>query len=250
MMAGRLLARVMMVAACVSGIGSIILFVARPLGSYVHLDWPLAAALGWDTGLSLLFFAQHSIMVRAFFRRRLSIPQHYWGVIYATASGVVFAAVALFWQSTGSRLVEISEPYRALMHALSILAVAVFVWGFFVLRGIDPLGIGALRTHLRDQRPKPAPFVVRGPYRWVRHPLYFAVLVLIWCEGDLTADRLLFNALWTLWIIVATRFEEADLVQDVGDDYRCYQKSVPMLIPWRMPHTAQEIAANGKQEIE
>lgn len=249
-MAGRLPASVMMAAACLFGGGSIILFVARPLGSYVHLGWPLGAALGWDAGLSLLFFAQHSIMVRPFFRRRLSIPQHYWGAIYATASGVVFAAVAVFWQSTGDRLVEISEPYRSLMHALSILAVAVFVWGFFVLRGIDPLGVGALRTHLRDQRSKPAPFVVHGPYHWVRHPLYFAALVLIWCEGDVTADRLLFNVFWTLWIVAATHFEEADLVQEIGDDYRRYQACVPMLVPWRGPrkiHEEQLLAAANKR---
>lgn len=234
-MAGRLQARVMMAAACLFGGGSLVLFVAKPLGSYVHLGWPLAAALGWDAGLSLLFFAQHSIMVRPFFRRMLRIPEHYWGAIYATASGVAFAMVALVWQSTDGKLVEISEPYRSVMHALSILAVAVFVWGFFVLRGIDPLGVGALRTHLRGHATKPAPFVVRGPYHWVRHPLYFAVLVLIWCEGDLTTDRLLFNVLWTVWIVAATHWEEADLVQEIGDDYRRYQKRVPMLVPWRSP---------------
>ena len=33
--------------------------------------------------------------------------------------------------------------------------------------------------------------VVRGPYRWVRHPLYLTTLLMIWSYPDLTADRLL-----------------------------------------------------------
>jgi protein-S-isoprenylcysteine O-methyltransferase Ste14 len=71
----------------------------------------------------------------------------------------------------------------------------------------------------------------------VRHPLYFCVLVLFWANPDVTADRLLFNLLWTGWIYVGTLFEERDLVLEFGDVYRRYQKMVPMLIPWRPPAT-------------
>ena len=75
--------------------------------------------------------------------------------------------------------------------------------------------------------------VVRGLYRWVRHPLYLAMLMMIWSYPDLTADRLLFNVLFTGWIIVGTVLEERDLVENFGDDYRNYQRRVPMLIPYR-----------------
>jgi protein-S-isoprenylcysteine O-methyltransferase Ste14 len=57
------------------------------------------------------------------------------------------------------------------------------------------------------------------------------VLVLIWASPELTADRLLFNVLWTAWIVVGTILEETDLVADFGDVYRDYQRKVPMLIP-------------------
>jgi len=50
---------------------------------------------------------------------------------------------------------------------------------------------------------------------------------------DLSLDRLLFNVLWSVWIVLGAYFEERDLVADFGEEYRQYQKSVPMLMPWK-----------------
>jgi methanethiol S-methyltransferase len=49
------------------------------------------------------------------------------------------------------------------------------------------------------------------------------------------ADRLLFNILWTTWIVIAAKLEERNLVCDFGDQYREYQARVPMIIPYRFP---------------
>ena len=65
--------------------------------------------------------------------------------------------------------------------------------------------------------------------------MYLVVLLMIWGYPELTIDRLLFNVLWTLWIVVGTVLEERDLCDEFGDDYREYQRSVPMLVPLRLP---------------
>jgi protein-S-isoprenylcysteine O-methyltransferase Ste14 len=77
--------------------------------------------------------------------------------------------------------------------------------------------------------------VVRGAYRWVRHPFYACILVLVWSCPELTADRLVFNLLWTAWIVLGAALEERDLAADFGDAYRRYRRRVPMLVPWRGP---------------
>jgi protein-S-isoprenylcysteine O-methyltransferase Ste14 len=69
----------------------------------------------------------------------------------------------------------------------------------------------------------------------VRHPLYFFSLIMIWSCPEITMDRLLFNVLWTVWIVMATLFEEKDLVSEFGDQYRQYQAKVPMIIPYKIP---------------
>ena len=99
----------------------------------------------------------------------------------------------------------------------------------------DGLGLRAIRRHLRGEESREPCFVVRGPYRWVRHPLYTCALVLIWAHPQVTLDRLLFAVLWTAWIVVGTRLEERDLVAHFGEPYRRYQREVPMLLPWKRP---------------
>ena len=51
----------------------------------------------------------------------------------------------------------------------------------------------------------------------------------------MTPDRLLFNILWSVWVVTATMLEERDLVAAFGDAYRKYQEEVPMIIPWKVP---------------
>ncbi len=83
-------------------------------------------------------------------------------------------------------------------------------------------------------------FVVKGPYRWVRHPLYLFMILMIWACPDLTADRLLFNGLWTVWIVIGSILEERDLMLEFGDVYREYQQRVPMFIPRRLEPTLKD----------
>jgi len=71
----------------------------------------------------------------------------------------------------------------------------------------------------------------------VRHPAYLTTLIFIWSQPDLTASRLLLNLLFTAWIIIGTIVEERDLVALYGEDYRTYQRSVPMLIPFKFPRS-------------
>lgn len=227
--------RILIVLAALFGVGSVALFAVEPLGTLriVRLRWSEPLLLSWDALLSLLFFVQHSWMLRKGARARLAtvIPPVFQSAVYATASGIALLFVVLLWQPSTVRLFALAPPWRYLGHGLALAALALFVWGFRSLRSFDPLGIRPLVSHLRSQPAKPCPFAVRGAYRFVRHPLYLAILVLFWSNPDMTADRLLFDGLWTAWMVLGTFLEEADLVADLGDSYRAYQRSVPMLIP-------------------
>jgi len=232
----KFLAGCLLIAAAVSGSVSIGLFVLTPAGWFraYQANWPVAAMLCWDASLLLLFFLQHSGMVRRGFRARLArfIPPWSYPAVYCIASSIALAAVVVFWQPTGLHLLVCEGLTLYILNGIALFAVVFFFWGAIALRGFDPFGLSPIRAHLLDrEEPRPA-FVVNGPYHWVRHPLYLSILLLVWSSPDLTLDRLLANTLWTGWIWIATRWEERDLENDFGDAYRQYQKHVPMLIPW------------------
>jgi methanethiol S-methyltransferase len=163
----------------------------------------------------------------------VSVPPRYQGAIYSIASGAVLIIVVVFWQRSDIHLLRLEGPPLWIARGCSLLAVLIFAWGIHALGSFDAFGLRPIKSHIRGQLDQPLPFAVRGPYLWVRHPLYLGVLILIWASPELTADRLLFNLLWTAWIVVGTILEETDLVADFGEVYRDYQRRVPMLIPWR-----------------
>ncbi len=235
------LSRLIAALAFLFGAGSLVLFTTWILGastlSVVHLRWSEPASLVWDALLSCAFFMQHSIMVRGRFRDRMAsvIPPHYQAAAYSIASGAILASVVLLWQHSETRLLTLDGPALWLARACSLAALAVFGWAVSALRTFDPFGLAPIKAHQSGRLESPLRFAVSGPYRWVRHPLYFCFLVLIWLGAGLTSDRLLFDLLWTAWIVIGALLEEVDLSARFGDAYREYRRRVPMLIPWRGP---------------
>jgi len=65
----------------------------------------------------------------------------------------------------------------------------------------------------------------------IRHPMYFATLVLLWC-GTCRVMDIIINAILTIYVIIGTMLEERKLVLEYGDKYVKYQQAVPMLIPF------------------
>jgi protein-S-isoprenylcysteine O-methyltransferase Ste14 len=175
-------------------------------------------------------------MIRKTTRRWMSqvISEQYLGAMFSIASGIIVLALVFLWQETALVLASVDGFYRRSLRAVFFLAIAGQVWGTWALKSSDLFGTDSV-LRCSGPTPPPAPMVVRGPYRWVRHPLYLTTLMMIWSYPDLTADRLLFNVLFTGWITVGTVLEERDLVENFGDDYRNYQSRVPMLIPYRKP---------------
>jgi protein-S-isoprenylcysteine O-methyltransferase Ste14 len=220
------------------GGGSLIpflLFLLACLPELVSLNLEPNEVLWWDSGLCIAFFFQHSGMVRKSFRQRLarSLSAEYEGAVYAIASGIALLVLMILWQKSDFNLTAPRGIFRWLFYIGYLLSFAGFIWGTRALGAFDPYGLRPILGRLRGKKPRPMSFVVKGPYRWVRHPLYLFMILMIWSYPDLKADRLLFNGLWTVWIIMGSILEERDLVLEFGNVYREYQRRVPMLIPRR-----------------
>ena len=229
---------VVVLAAAVGG-GSILAFgmflFAGPPG-LIELNLGFQGELAVNAFLSLIFFVQHSGMVRPPFKAWLArfIPDYFVAAFYSIASGLALLLVVFGWQESDYIVASASGALALSLHAVFVLAFAGIVWGAVALGGIDTLGLQAIRNRLENREQRSSGLTIRGPYRWVRHPLYFFVILMIWAYPQLTADRLLFNVLWTAWIVIGTVLEERDLIAEFGDQYRAYQRRVPMLMPNRL----------------
>ena len=85
--------------------------------------------------------------------------------------------------------------------------------------------------------PKPrenAELVTDGPYKYVRHPMYSALLLSSFGLGIATsnATRVVLSVAMLLLLDRKATKEEDFLVERFGDAYAAYQGSVKKLIPW------------------
>lgn len=173
-----------------------------------------------NLGLLALFGLQHSVMARAWFKRRVRLARP--RLVYALATLAALAAMGLFWQP----MPEIAWHWRG-----AVGMGLYVVWTF----GLQLILFGAMSINWRElaglAEPGPAEFRTPFLYTIVRHPIYLGVILTLWATPRMTHGRLLFAAAMTLYILIGIQFEERDLERTFGDVYRVYKERVPMLIP-------------------
>jgi protein-S-isoprenylcysteine O-methyltransferase Ste14 len=209
------------------------------LGSFTIIDLDISAgkALLTDALLSIMFFLQHSIMVRRGFKQWLGkfMPDIYQSAFYGLTSAIALLIVLVFWQQSPTQIVRVDGVLFWLLRALFFLCLAGLFWGVKSLGSFDALGVNPLKRYISNRPVKPQQIIAKGPYQWSRHPLYLFLIILIWACPLLTLDRLIFNIMWTFWIVVGTYLEDRDLHREFGSQYLDYSSRVPMLIPYRIP---------------
>ncbi len=117
-----------------------------------------------------------------------------------------------------------SDAVRWFGLALAFVALSLLVWMF--------RSLGDNITDTVQTRDK-ARLVVRGPYRFIRHPLYsFGVLFFIGLFL-MTANGLIFIFAATAFalLMVRTPAEESRLVEKFGDEYRRYMARTARFVP-------------------
>jgi len=60
-------------------------------------------------------------------------------------------------------------------------------------------------------------------YRWLRHPMYVGVLLAMWATPKMTIGHLLLAAGMTLYVLIAMRYEERDLITRFGRTYALWR---------------------------
>jgi uncharacterized membrane protein len=100
----------------------------------------------------------------------------------------------------------------------------------------------AKREPLEERSERREPLVVAGPHKYVRHPLYFGVVVMVlgWAVvSDRTFVLLSTGILFAWFRLVIAPYEEKELKAIFGHEYAQYSESVPSMIPFTRVRTGQ-----------
>jgi protein-S-isoprenylcysteine O-methyltransferase Ste14 len=194
----------------------------------------VAAAV--DVALIALFGLQHSIMARPAFKRAWTrvVPPVMERSVYVLAASIALLVLFWFWQPIQANIWQVPGNMRWLSDILwamfwggfGIVLVSTFLINHFELFGLQQAWLNL------SGRQAEAP-ELRQPlfYRWVAHPLYAGFFLAFWSTPHMTVGHLLLAAALSIYMLIAIRYEEHDLTDIFGEDYRRYRSGVGMLVP-------------------
>ena len=197
-------------------------------------DAALPVAIAIDLALIALFGLQHSIMARPAFKAAWTriVPPPIERSTFVLFASLALILLFLLWRPIETPLWTVTGTFAtAMLWGLFGLGWLIVLVSTFLINHLELFGLHQVWSHAGG-RDMPAP-IFRTPlfYSQVRHPLYAGFILAFWSTPAMTLGHALLAAGMTLYILIAIRHEERDLVGVFGEQYESYRVRVGMLIP-------------------
>ena len=194
---------------------------------------PVGLAVIINVLLIALFGLQHSVMARQGFKRWWTghIPPHAERSVYVLAASAALIALFLGWRPIDIEVWTVGAPFSDLIWILFWAGWLTVLVSTFLINHFELFGLQQAWFYCRGREAAAPKFRTPFFYKWVRHPLYFGFFLAFWATPDMTVGHLLLAAGMSVYMLIAIRHEERDLVGLFGKDYETYREDVGMLTP-------------------
>lgn len=197
---------------------------------------PVIWAVANNLLLISLFGVQHSVMARKWFKELFAryFPKPIERSTFVLVSGILLFNLVYNWQPFGGLLWQVSSDSLLfyILYGLFFAGWAILFISSFLINHFDLFGLRQTFLELLNKPYTQLQFRVTLFYKYVRHPLYFGMLLGMWATPTMTVTHLLFAIAISTYVVIGTLFEERDLLNEFGETYKAYQNKKPMLIPF------------------
>ena len=199
---------------------------------------PVLEALVVNVILLGVFAVQHSVMARQGFKRVWTriVPESVERSTFVLFATAALALLLWQWRPMPEVVWQVQDTTAiALIHGLFWLGWGILLLSTFLLNHFELFGLRQVLVRLMGWRTPAPQFRTPFLYKRVRHPLYLGFMIAFWATPTMSLGHLLFSIGSTGYILIGIFFEERDLINLFGDQYRRYRQQVSMLIPlpWR-----------------
>jgi protein-S-isoprenylcysteine O-methyltransferase Ste14 len=155
--------------------------------------------------------------------------RRWYRLVFSSLGGLTLLPVLYLVRALPDRtLYSIPLPWAILTGLVQLAAAAALLWTVMQTGAMNFIGFEQALDPASAERPRP--LVSAGMYRYVRHPLYFLGLVVIWLTPVMTANILALNLGVTAYLLLGSLLEENKLRDDLGPAYEEYRSRTPWMI--------------------
>ncbi len=183
-------------------------------------------------------------------------------IAYILLSGLLFAIIHSITASQQCKLwnykLGLVEPhYRRVYVLFSVISTMLWMgfiaslpdypvyhidgiwwWGLVLLQGIGAMiALAALQPidglaflGIRRFKQDTDPFVIKGIYHYLRHPMYSGIMLIMLAKPEQSINSLTFFAVLCLYFMVGSRMEESRMIA-AHPEYEAYRKKVAAFVP-------------------
>ncbi|MCS3532164.1 methanethiol S-methyltransferase [Chryseobacterium sp. JUb7] len=185
-----------------------------------------------------LFALQHSIMARPAFKKWWT---NFVSPVIERSTYVLLSSSALLlmysqWRPMKGIIWEVeNETATMIINGIYFLGWVIVLISTCIINHFELFGLRQVIQNLKIKAAQPEnhTFQVIYLYKIVRHPIMLGFLIAFWAAPVMTVGHLVFTLTTSIYIFIAVKFlEEKDLEKFYGEEYKNYQKKVPMLVPF------------------
>lgn len=190
--------------------------------------------------LFFLFASSHSLLAAFDVKERLTekigTKIAFYRIFYNVSSLIIFIAVYYLSPKPNLVIYDLQFPYDIIIFIIQVFGIIGLIWSILHINGKEFLGLTQIKRYFEgnyrlDDLDEYHELVVKGPFKYSRHPIYFFTIVLLGFRSTMDLFYLVFFLCMLTYFYIGSMYEEKSLAKRYGKKYLDYKKKVPRLIP-------------------
>ena len=196
--------------------------------AFTFAGQPTASHPVQDITVNLLLFGgfacHHSLFARSRVRAWVArtVPAVTERTLFVGVASILLLVVCRWWRLLPGIVWHVEGAAALLLHAIQLAGLILIVRSAAVVGVADLAGLSSGHDG--------AEVKIRGPYRWIRHPIYAGWLLLTFAVPLMSMTRLVFAAASAAYLLIAIPLEERTLRRAMPQGYGRYATQVK----WRV----------------
>jgi methanethiol S-methyltransferase len=179
-----------------------------------------------------------SIKVKKYIKENFNSLIAYYRLGYNFFSLISLYVIYEFSPKPHLIIYDLKNPFDIIVLVPQLLSLIGIFWAGRYICVKEFLGINqikrAVNQNYNSELDEDMTLTIGGPYRFMRHPLYFFSIIFLLFRPVMDLFYLTFFICVVIYFYVGAYFEEKKLVNYFGDVYVNYKKMVPGIIPYKL----------------